>query len=103
MEAELMPVDVAEQNVHAVIRRFKATCPTCGPFPCDHVGHHGTITKKQMAQRFPKRARKRLANALPEDERKLFKRTVAGKREPKDGEVERWLAMQEDIRKNGRG
>lgn len=45
-----MSVDVAGQNVHMVIRQFKATCPTCGSFFCDHVGRYGTITKKQLAQ-----------------------------------------------------
>jgi hypothetical protein len=84
MEAELSSVDVKEHSVHLVVRRFRAICPTCGPFVHDRVGHHGTISKKQMAQLFPNRERRRLRDALPEDERMRFKLTLAGKR------AERW-------------
>ena len=47
-----------------------------------------------MTKMFPKGQRKRLRNALSVGERKLFDKTMVGRREPKDGEVERWLALQ---------
>jgi predicted RNA-binding Zn-ribbon protein involved in translation (DUF1610 family) len=90
----LSSVDVKEQHVHFVVRRFRTACPNCGAFFHDRVGHHDTIGEKAMARLFPKGQRKRLRNALPIDERKLFDKVMVGKREPKDGEVERWLALQ---------
>jgi len=98
MDAEISEIGVIDHNVGFVVRRFRATCPDCGPFFHDRVGHHGTITKKQMAQLFPKRHRRRLRDILPEDGRKPFMRTLAGKREPKDGEVEKWRALQKAMR-----
>jgi hypothetical protein len=52
-----------------------------------------------MTQLFPKRERRQLRDTLREEERKPFKKTLLGKREPKDGEVERWLAIQAEIKK----
>ena len=105
IEAEISEIGVIDHNVGFVVRRFRATCPGCGPFfhDHDHVGHHSTITKKQMAQLFPKRHRRRLRDLLPEDERKPFMRTLIGKREPKDGEVEHWLALQKEMRNTTAG
>jgi transposase len=94
MVNEITGIDLNEQNVFLAVRRFQTTCPHCGPVLHDRVGHHGTIGEKDMARLFPKAHRKRIKNALPADERKLFDKTMAGKREPKDGEVERWLALQ---------
>jgi hypothetical protein len=94
MVAGISELDLKEQNVHFVVRRFHSTCPECGPFFHDRPGHHDTIGEKQMTRRFPRGQRKRLRKALPLDERKLFDQTMAGKREPMDGEVERWLALQ---------
>lgn len=90
----LSSVDLKEQKVHFVVRRFRAACPACGPFFHDRVGHHDTIGEKTMTKMFPKGQRKRLRNALSVGERKLFDKTMVGRREPKDGEVERWLALQ---------
>jgi hypothetical protein len=90
----LSSVDVKEQNVHFVVRRFRAACPNCGPFLHDRVGHHDTIGEKAMTRLFPKAQRKRLRNALSVGERKRFDKTMVGKRAPKEGEVECWLALQ---------
>jgi hypothetical protein len=98
MVAELSEIDLNEQNVFCVVRRFQTMCPRCGPVLHDRVGHHGTIGEKEMARLFPKAQRKRLRNALPVDERKGFDRAMAGKREPKDGEVNHWLGLQNAIR-----
>jgi uncharacterized C2H2 Zn-finger protein len=103
MDAEISEIGVVDHNVGFVARRFRATCPDCGPFFHDRVGHHCTITKKQMAQLFPKRQRRRLRDVLPEDERKPFMRTLIGKREPKDGEVEHWLAVQQAMKSTAAG
>jgi ribosomal protein S27AE len=97
MDAEISEIGVTDHNVGFVVRKFQAMCPHCGPFFHDRVGHHGTITKKQMAQLFPKRHRRRLRDALPEVEQREFMRTMSGKREPKEGEVENWLAVQAEI------
>ena len=86
-------IDLKEQNVHFVVRRFRASCPDCGPFSHDRVGHHDTLGEKKMDRLFPKSQRKRLRNALPVDERTLFDKTMSGKREPKDGEVDRWSSI----------
>lgn len=94
MIAGISEIDVKAQDVFFVVRRFRATCPDCGPFFHDRVGHHDTIGEKEMTRLFPKVQRKRIRNALPKEERKLFGQTLAGKREPKDGEVQRWLAIQ---------
>jgi ribosomal protein S27AE len=97
MDCEISEIDLIEHNVHFVVRRFQAVCPNCGPFFHDRVGHHGTITEKQMKQLFPKRERRRLRDALSEGERKPFVRTLAGKREPRDGEIKRWLEVRRKI------
>jgi hypothetical protein len=73
-------------------------CPNCRPFSHDRVGHHGTITKKQMARLFPKRQRWRVRDALPKDEQREFMRSMSGKREPKNGEVAHWLTVQAGMR-----
>jgi ribosomal protein S27AE len=94
MVGEIIEVGVDNFNVFGVARQFSATCPKCGPFRYDRPGHHGTITKKQMKEMFSIKARKEILKALPKEERKRFKDTMAGKREPKDGDVEHWLAVQ---------
>lgn len=94
MVAEISEIDLNEQNVFCVVRRFQTTCPRCGPVFHDRVGHHGTIGEKDMNRLFPKAQRKRLRNALRLDERKRFDKTLRGMREPKNGEVARWLAVQ---------
>jgi len=84
-------IGVLDHRVKFTSRKFKAACSKCGPIPhVQKVGHHGTIAKKRMKALFPKAQLKRLWNALPEDERKLFNETLSGKRIAKDGEVERW-------------
>jgi hypothetical protein len=95
MVSEITEVDLNEQNVFFVVRRFQTMCPHCGPVFHDRVGYHGTIGEKDTNRLFPKAQRKRIKNARPKDERKLFDKTTAGKREPKEGEVERWLALQD--------
>lgn len=94
---EIMEIDLQEQNVLGVVRRFGATCPACGPFFYDKPGHHGTLTAKQMKQRFPEKTRKAVRNALSPGERKKFNDALAGRREPKDEDLERWLAIQSRI------
>lgn len=91
LDAEISEIGVTDHNVGFVVRRFRPMCPDCGPFIHDRVGHHGTITKKQMAHLFPKRQRGRVRDILPKNEQRDFMRTLAGKREPKNREVERWL------------
>jgi hypothetical protein len=100
MEVELSSIDSRKRNVHFVVRRFRPTCPTCGPFLRERVGYHGSITKKQMLHLFPKREQRRLRDALPEEERQPFTRTMAGKREPKDEDVGRWIETRDAIRRN---
>jgi ribosomal protein S27AE len=99
MKAELSSVNVVENNVHFVVRRFRSECPQCGPFLHDRLGHHGTIGKKQMEEIFPRAQQRRIRDALPTSERKPFMRTMNGKREPKEGEIERWTGVQKEIRK----
>lgn len=98
MGAEISEIGVTDQRVGFVVRRFQAMCPNCGPFLHDRVGHHGTITKKQMARLFPKRQRRRVRDALPKDEQREFMRSMSGKREPKNGEIDHWLTVQAGIR-----
>lgn len=98
MEAEMSEIGVLDHNLGFVVRRFRARCPECGPFFHDRLGHHGSITKKQMKQLFPKCHRRQLLDVLPEDERQPFMRTLDGKREPKDGEIDRWIAVQKAMR-----
>jgi hypothetical protein len=95
---EISEIDLGEQSVHGVVRRFQANCPDCGPFFHDRAGHHRTIDKKELIRLFPKGQRARLRNALLKDERKLFDKTLAGMRAPKDGELDRWLALQNAAR-----
>jgi hypothetical protein len=95
---EIDEVSLGEQNIVGVVRRFQPTCPDCGPFFHDRPGHHSTINKKEMTRRFPERERRRLCNALPKEQRRLFKQTMKGMREPKEGEVDRWLALQNKLR-----
>jgi hypothetical protein len=97
MEAELSSVGMAEHNVNAVVRRFITKCPDCGPVFHDRVGHHGTISKKELSKLFPKRHRRQLLDSLLGEERKTFVRTLSGTRFPKDGEVEGWLAVQKRV------
>src|ERR1700687_2541119 len=99
MDAERTLTDSISHEVGLAVRRFRATCPDCGPFFHDHVGHHSTISESQMSKQFPRRHLKQLRGALSEDERKSFNQTLRGKREPKEGEVEHWLARKNAIRK----
>lgn len=100
MVGEISEIDLNEQNVFFVVRRFQTTCPHCGPVFHDRVGHHGTIGEKDMTRLFPKAQRKWLRKALPVDERKRFDKTLRGLREAKDGEIARWLAVQNSNRVN---
>jgi hypothetical protein len=85
---------VSDHRVIATSRKFKPVCPKCGPIPNVHrIEHHGTIARKRMKALFPKAQLKRLWDALPKDERKLFNETLSGKRIAKDGEVQRWLQV----------
>jgi hypothetical protein len=92
--SQLSSVAVPAQNVNGVIRRLRAVCPDCGPFLHDRVGHHDSITEKEMRRIFPPHLWKRLRFALRDDERKLFNKTLCGKREPNEGDIERWLEFQ---------
>jgi hypothetical protein len=94
MEVHLSSVTVDLQNINGVVRRFRAECPDCGPFSHDRPGHHDTINETALEELFPKHLRKRIRLALSGDERKLFVQTLAGKREPKEGEIKRWLEIQ---------
>jgi len=93
MVAEMEELRVHDHKVNFVVRRFSCACPKCGPFFYDRVGHHGTISVVEMSKLFPKAKRKGIKNALSEAERELFRLTVEGKREPKEGEIERWLTL----------
>jgi hypothetical protein len=94
---EMMEIGVPDPTVFGAVRRFSATCPSCGPFFHDKPGHHGTITEKQMSQRFPKETRKVLRNVLSQDERKRFNDALRGKREPNEEDIQRWLALSESM------
>lgn len=102
MEAELTSVDVKDHKVAVAVRRFIATCPKCGPFIHDRLGHHGSLSNKEMDTLFPKAHRRKVKRALPPNELIPFNRTLAGKRMAKDGEIERWLATQEEVSQSGR-
>ena len=93
----LSEIGVPKPNVVFVVRRFYAKCPACGQFIHDRAGHHDTFVETEMNQLFPKGQRKQLRNALSPEDRKIFNQTLRGKREPHDGEVARWLALQKSI------
>lgn len=83
-------VRLEDNLIPAVSRWFKATCPKCGPVLARLGGHHSTNAETRFETLFPKKYRKRLLSALPIEERVLFTETMRGKREPKDGELECW-------------
>src|SRR3984885_2525593 len=85
----LNEIAIPEPKVICVVRRFQGTCPNCGPFHYDKVGHHDTIGEKEMTRLFPRR--KQLRKALSSEERKRFDQSMSGRREPKEEEVRRWL------------
>jgi hypothetical protein len=95
--SQLSSVTAPAQRVNGVVRRFRAECPDCGPFTHDRVGHHDSITEMEMKRLFPKHLWKRLRLALPDDERKLFDKTLCGKREPNEEDVARWLEFQRPL------
>jgi len=102
MQAELTSVEVNEHKVNLSVRRFTATCPNCGKFNHDRVGHHSTLSDKEMDKLFPKAIRRRVKGALSPFERISFSLTLRGFRMPKDSDIERWLAIQEQLLKSGR-
>jgi hypothetical protein len=101
MVAEEKWVGLPDNSVKFVSRWFEAACPKCGPFFClRKVGHHGMIAKKKLKDLFPERERKRLRSALPIGERDLLRQTLNGTREPKDGELERWIRLLNHLRQS---
>lgn len=90
-------IGIPDHGVKITSRWFHAVCPTCGPVFCYARGHHGTVASKQLKALFPKAQLKRLRAALPGDERKLFNETLRGKRVSKDGDVQRWLEVLNNV------
>ena len=90
-------IGVPDHLVKVTSRWFHAVCPKCGPVMSYTRGHHGTIASKQLKALFPKAQLKSLRGALSEDERKLFNETLRGKRVAKDGEVQRWIEVLNNV------
>ena len=92
-------IRLEDNLILAASRWFEATCPKCGPVLARLGGHHSTNAETRFETLFPKKYRKRLLSALPIEERVLFKKTVEGKREPKDGELKRWEETLIDVQR----
>jgi hypothetical protein len=93
-------IRLEDNLILAASRWFEATCPKCGPVLARLGGHHSTNAETRFETLFPKKYRKRLLSALPIEERVLFKKTVEGKREPKDGELKRWGETLIDVQRS---
>ena len=89
MVAEGNVVGRADHKVIVVARNF--LCPKCDKI-FQLRGNHSTLSVKALKKKFPKGKLPGLKAALSPTERKAFQSTFDGKRIPKDGEIEHWLA-----------
>jgi hypothetical protein len=93
---------VAEENVmyredrRVIVAGRNFLCPKCNKI-FQSFGNHSTRSVKALKKRFPKDKLRQFRAALAEAERKAFRDTFDGKRIPKDGEIERWLAILSEL------
>jgi len=93
MVAEENSVSVKDQSIACVARNFLVNCPVCGSFNHQTFGHHGTLSKKELAAIFPKSERKAIKAGMSPKEQSQFNRSMEGKRMPNDEEICRWKSI----------
>jgi len=98
LAAEEHIVPVTDTKVLAVGRHFRTECANCGQIMYFDAGHHGTLLEKEMVRAFPKKEQKRMRLAMSQQEAKIFRECLRGRRMPSDEQRARWIKILEQVR-----